>query len=151
MQLVQSADAVALSGLTLHQLKEWCGRRAVVVPDVPGAGRGRHALYSWRTLLALRLLKQLHDNFGIEVGAWAEAIQRCQTLLEGQSFLTLWGAWIVFPSNREARITTDRDIGSGQPHVALSLDSHLEVLAAGLSLPGAPDQLPLFPAMVVRR
>jgi hypothetical protein len=61
MKLVQSSDAARLSGLTSNQLREWCGRRGVVVPDVPPAGRGRLALSSWQTLLALRVLNELHQ------------------------------------------------------------------------------------------
>ena len=34
MSLVQASDAARLSGLTPHQLREWCGRRAVVTAPV---------------------------------------------------------------------------------------------------------------------
>src|ERR1700723_3289720 len=102
MNLVQASDAARLSGLTSHQLREWCGRRSVVSPDVPAAGRGRHALFSWQTIIALRILNELHGRFGVEVSAWRQAIARCQELLRGRAFPSLWGASIVFPSATNA-------------------------------------------------
>ena len=76
MQLIQMSDAAKLSGVTVHQLKEWCARRDILPPDVPGSGRGRHALYSWQTVLAVRLLHELHQRFGVEVGAHDRRIRR---------------------------------------------------------------------------
>jgi hypothetical protein len=44
--MMQSGDGARRSGLTPHQLREWCGRRGVVIPDVPPAGRGHLALFA---------------------------------------------------------------------------------------------------------
>lgn len=149
MQLVQASDALVLSGLTAHQLREWCGRRAIVTPDIPAAGRGRHALFSWQTILALRVLKELHDRFGAEVGSWSEAIGRCQHLLSDKSFPSLWGTFAAFVDTRKAALITDTSELSIGPCLLIPLDPHLEVLATGLALPGPPSQLSLFPAMRV--
>jgi hypothetical protein len=140
---------IALCGLTRHQLREWCGRRAIVVPDVQAAGRGRHALYSWQTILALRLLKQLHDRFGAEVGGWAEAIGECQYLLKERSFPSLWGLCASFADRHTAALISLASEPRSGPSLILPLDPHLEVLASGLALPGPPGQLPLFTAMRV--
>src|ERR1035438_2807585 len=105
MKLFQSSEAIRLSDLTAHQLREWRGRRAVVVPDVPASGRGRHALFSWQTVLSLRVLNELHNRFGVEVAAWRLAIAACQELLRTRSFPSLWGALIMFPSRHEAVLT----------------------------------------------
>jgi hypothetical protein len=151
MQLVQASDAILLSGLTADQLREWCGRRAVVVPDVPAAGRGRHALYSWQTIMALRLLKELHGRFRVEVGSWAGAIGQCRDLLRGRSFPSLWGTSAAFLSTGQAvLIAGASDVGDG-PRLLVPLDPHLEVLASGLDLPGPASQLPLFTALRVGR
>src|SRR5436853_1913347 len=104
MQLVQACDAIRMSGLTPHQLREWCGRRGVVVPDQPAAGRGRHALYSWQTILSLRILKELHDQFCVEVSAWSKAIAECSRLLQRRPFPTLWGAVVLFTGMDHAEL-----------------------------------------------
>ena len=151
MHLVQASDAALLSGLTGHQLREWCGRRALVHPDVPPAGRGRHALYSWQTILALRLLKEMHDRFGAEVGGWAEAMGRCQDLLKERSFPSLWGAAAAFLDTKKALLVARSPELNDRPFLLLPLAPHLEVLASGLALPGPSNQLPLFPVMRVGR
>ncbi|QPF91839.1 MerR family transcriptional regulator [Bradyrhizobium commune] len=150
MDLVQASDAIRLSGLTAHQLREWCGRRAVVAPDVPAAGRGRHALFSWQTILSLRVLNELHDRFGIEIIVWRPAIGHCQKIFRQSSFPALWGTSIVFPSTNDAvlvRASEKLELGA---HVALPLDPHLRALALDKAAP--PElQLPLFAAIEVRR
>jgi hypothetical protein len=148
MQLVQASDGAALSSLTPHQLREWCGRRAVVAPDVPPAGRRRHALYSWQTILALRVLKELHERFGVEVGSWAKAIDGCRHLLKERSFPSLWGVSAAFMDTRTATLITWKSELNG-PCLLIPLNPHLEVLATGLALPGPPSQLSLFPAIRV--
>ena len=129
MKLVQASDAIRLSGLTPHQLREWCGRRGVVVPDVPPAGRGRLALFSWQTLLALSILNELHQRYGVEVGAWTVAIGHLQGLLKGRSFPSLWGGSVVFPTNVEAYLLTRLDLYPKGSCLVVSLDHHLSVLA----------------------
>jgi len=151
MQLVQSSEACGLSGLTLHQVREWCIRRGIVAPDVAPAGPGRHALYSWQTLLVLRVLRHLHDSFSIEVGAWTEAMASLREQLQGRPFPVLWGSGVLFSSTRDASLLwlgTGNEIRLG---LLIALDPHLTVLADGLTLPGPPNQLPLFPAVMVQR
>ena len=148
MNLVQASDAVRLSGLTSHQLREWCGRRAVVSPDVPAAGRGRHALFSWQTIIALRVLNELHDNFGVEVSAWRDAIGHCQKLLRGRAFPSLWGGLFVFPNSTEAILTHEWRTRENAVFI-VALDPHLRILATDTS--ASPDQqLPLFAALAVQ-
>ena len=145
MQLAQASEAVRLSGLTPHQLREWCGRRGVLTPDVPPAGRGRHALYSWHTILALRVLNELQQKFAIEVGAWKVSIGHCQLLLKERSFPSLWGTSVVFRNVSEVELT-DLSLPIEQPYLAVLLDHHLYVLACEGSGP-ADLQLPLFAKM----
>jgi DNA-binding transcriptional MerR regulator len=152
MQLVQSSEACGLTGLTPHQLREWCIRRGIVAPDVQPAGPGRHALYSWQTLLVLRLLRDLHERFAIEVGAWAVAMASLQQQFQGRAFPALWGLAVRFPSAQKATIVRlDANSAEQSPGLQLSLEPHLTVLAAGLTLPGPPSQLSLFSAIVVQR
>jgi hypothetical protein len=149
MQLVQAADASRLAGLTGHQLREWCARRAVVTPDVPGAGRGRHALFSWQTVLALRLLREIHERFGAEVGAWKGAIEELRQLLQGRSFPSLWSTVVAFPDREHARLVDERFVAP-EAALLLPLAPHLEALAHDFAFP-ADQQLPLFAAVGLRR
>lgn len=149
MQLIQASDASRLAGLTSHQLREWCARRLVVTPDVPGAGRGRHALFSWQTVLALRLLRELHERFGAEVGAWKLAIEEFRQLVKGRSFPGLWSTVVIFPDRDHARLADDRPI-SAECFIMLPLAPHLQAIAHDFALPREP-QLPLFSAVGLRR
>ena len=145
MQLMQASDASRLAGLTTHQLREWCARRGIVVPDVPGAGRGRHALFSWQTVLTLRLLRELNVRFGAEVGAWRAALREFRSLVEGRSFPGLWSMVVAFPDREHAWLLEDLSIAS-EALLLLPLAPHLHVIAEDFALPPEP-QLPLFPAM----
>lgn len=149
MQLVQASDAARLSGVTVHQLREWCTRRDILPPDVPGAGRGRHALYSWQTVLAVRLLKELNERFGIEVGAWRGAIQEFRTTINGRSFPTLWRAFAQFSSCHRALLTASPSV-DGEAILTIPLAPHLQAIAQEFSLPSEP-QLPLFPVVGLKQ
>jgi hypothetical protein len=149
MKMMQAADAARLAGLTAHQLREWCARRAIVAPDVPGAGRGRHALFSWPTVLTLRLLRELHERFGAEVGAWKGALGEFRMLVGGRSFPGLWSTLAAFPDRDHARLIEDRSVGA-EAMLLLPLAPHLNAIAQDFALPPEP-QLPLFPAVGLRR
>jgi MerR HTH family regulatory protein len=145
---MQAADAARLAGLTSHQLREWCARRGIVTPDVPGAGRGRHALFSWQTVLALRLLGELNQRFGVEVGAWKGALGEFRALVEGRSYPGLWNALVAFPDCNHARLIDSRPVGS-EALLLLPLSPHLQAIAQDLALP-PESQLTLFPAVGLR-
>jgi hypothetical protein len=149
MQLVQAADASRLAGLTSHQLREWCSRRAILLPDTPGGGRGRHALFSWQTVLTLRLLRELHERFGAEVGAWSEALEECRNLLKGRPFPALWSTYVVFPDRCHAQLVTDLALHEGALLV-LPLELHLHAIAGDFSFP-VQGQLPLLQSVERRR
>ena len=149
MQLIQTADACRLTGLTSHQIREWCARRAILLPDVPGGGRGRHALFSWQTVLALRLLRELNERFGVEVGAWKGALEECRQLLNGRSFPGLWASAAVFSDRHHASLIDDRNF-EGEALLVLPLEPHLQAIADDFAFP--PNaQFPLFRAVELRR
>jgi len=56
-------QASALTGCTAHQLRYW-DTKNLVVPSIQGSGGrpGRRRLYSFRDLVALRVVKSLLDN-----------------------------------------------------------------------------------------
>ena len=151
MRLFQAADALDVTGLTRSQLREWTGRgrRELISPDVDPDGPGRRSLYAWQTLLVLRLLLVLHNDFAAEVGAWAPAVKNLREKLDRVSFPSLWRLSVFFP-NRQTALLVDDVAEIGSAGVILPLESHLTVLATKLSLP-RPNQLSLFPPMAVSR
>lgn len=151
MRLFQSADALEVTGLTRSQLREWTGRgrRELIFPDVGPGGPGRHALYAWQTLLVLRLLLVLQDEFAVEVSAWAPAARDLRQKLDDVSFPTLWHLLAFFP-NRQTALLVDEVSTNGHIGLILPLDSHLAILASKLSFP-RPDQLSLFLPLAVSR
>jgi hypothetical protein len=151
MKLFQAADAIELTGLTRNQLREWTNksRRGFLVADVAPNGPGRHALYSWQTLLVLRLLLSLQSQFAIDVGAWSPVTRKLRQLLENVSFHSLWGMRVVFSNSESVKLSDEPlDVCAGQ--LVLPLDPHLEFIATKLALPH-PGQLSLFAAMVVSK
>lgn len=151
MRFFQSADALKATGLTRSQLREWTGRgrRELIPPDVRPDGPGRHALYAWQTLLVLRLLLVLHNDFAAEVGAWAPAAENLREKLDTASFPRLWHSSVFFP-NRQTALLVDDVSKIADSGLILPLEPQLIVLASRLSLP-RPDQLSLFPVMAVSR
>lgn len=148
MQLYQTADTLKLTGLTKSQLREWCSVRNLVPADILPNGPGRHALFSWQTALALRLLKAIHDDWAGEVASWAEPIRTFRAAIEHVPFPSLWGAVLRFDKNRCPTIYRPSTTVIDGPTLVLPLDPHLLVLATSLAIP-PPDQLHLFPAMAV--
>lgn len=149
MKYFQAADVVDLTGLSMSQLREWssCRRRNLIPADVAAAGPGRHALFSWQTVLALRLLRQLRDDFAVEIGAWAPGIVVLRDNLQAISFPSLWGKILTFRTKASPVLLAAQtlDIQTG---VLIPLDPHLLPIATKLSLP-PPDQLFLFPVHAV--
>lgn len=144
VRLFRSAVALEATGLTRSQLREWTGRgrRDLISPDVSPGGPGRHALYTWQSLLVLRLLLVLRNDFAAEVGAWAPAAKDLREKLNNTSFPSLWHLSVFFP-NRETAVLIDEITAIVDSGLLLPLEPHLTVLASKLSLP-RPVQLSLF-------
>jgi hypothetical protein len=149
MQLIQVSDASRLAGVTVHQLREWCARRDILSPDVPGAGRGRHALFSWQTVLAVRILHELNRRFGIEVGAWRGAIREFRVIVDGRPFPVLQRAFVQFPDSDHALLTASPST-DGDTMLTVPLAPHLQAIAQDFALPPEP-QMSLFPAIGLKR
>lgn len=149
MKPFQASDVTELTGLTRHQLREWSARdrRDLVRADFEGDGPGRRALFTWQTVLALRLLKTLHTDFAVEISAWAPGMNRLRQEVERISFPCLWGSLVYFASRENPEL-----IYGPQPAplagIVVPLDPHLAVIATKLSLT-MPDQLFLFPTVAV--
>lgn len=142
----QASDVRALTGLSPSQLREWTSRRGIIPVDEPARGRGKHARYAWNTVLALRVLVELHSTFGVEIAAWANLGTRLRDSLAGTSPIGLYGKCLQIRGSDFDIIATPL----GTPvnaTITVPLDSHLEVLAVGLGVPLPPAQLSLFSAV----
>ena len=150
VRMFQAADVVLLTGLTVSQLREWSSsrRRNLIPADVDAAGPGRHALYSWQTILVLRVLRELRDDFAVDLGAWAPGMVELREQLQGLSFPSLWGTLLTFPSKHSPPLLSAQTpvFSTG---LVIPLDPHLLPIATKLSLP-SPDQLFLFPVVGVK-
>ena len=149
VKLFQAADVVELTGLSANQLREWSSprRRNLIPADVGADGPGRHALYSWQSVLVLRLLRELRDDFSVEIGGWAPRMVELRQELKGVSFPSLWGRILTFSSKYPPVLLSvqTREIPTG---LVIALDPHLLPIARRLSVP-PPDQLFLFPVHAV--
>lgn len=150
MRLFQNADVIALTGLSKSQLREWTGRgrRELLQPDVEASGPGRHALYTWQTVLVLRVLLALHRDYAAEVGAWAPAARMFRERLETAPFLSLRHLSAIFLSRSRMIIAEATDVSVRSGGIVVPLSPHLTELAERLPLPQS-DQLPLFPPTAV--
>jgi hypothetical protein len=149
--LVQAADATKLTGLSSNQLREWCGRREILEPDIAPSGPGRHALYGWQTLLVLRVLLVLQEEFGVEVVAWAKAARRFRKLVDKRSFPSLTTAWVFFADCNQAVLLESIKRGSRvDAGLLLPLKPHLDVLATAFASQG-DSQMQLLRPMAVTR
>ena len=145
--MFQTADVAELTGLSRGKVREWSIRRDLIPPDVKPHGPGRHALYSWETVVVLRVLKEVHDRFAGELKAWAEGMVALRTELQDVPFPSLWGLVVHFRrSNTPVLVSAiDRELLAG---MILPLDPHLRALASRLSV-HEPEQRTLFPAVAL--
>jgi hypothetical protein len=100
--------------------------------------------------LVLRVLRSLHTDFAMEVAAWAPAAKELRAKLDGVSFPSLWRCLAYFPDRKTGRLIDNISEVDASGGIIVPLEPHLGVLATRLSLP-RPQQLPLFPPMVVSR
>lgn len=149
MKISQAADVTYLTDLTSRQLREWSSRdrRNLVPIDVEPSGAGQHALYSWQTILVLRLLKRLYVDFAVKIGVGAHGVVEFRKKLENVSFLSLWGALLYLESRCNLELVSVRTVMPLSGAVLL-LDPHLRPIATKLAN-CPPDQLFLFPTAVV--
>src|SRR5687767_7809507 len=119
---VQAGAAARIAGITDHQLKEWCTRRALLPPDVPARGKGNHALFGWRSLLALRLLAVIHHEFGGTVTHWGPLLDKFRGQIEGTSFPSLFGKFALYDGERIKVV--DRVVATAFSSLTLPLEEH---------------------------
>lgn len=148
--MFQSSYVEELTGLTRSQLREWCrrDRRDILIPDVAPRGPGRNALYHWRTVLVLRLLKQLRDEFGVELSAWAGSMRMLRTDLDALAFQGLWDRCCLFKNAETVRLVGRFSMTQETAGLVIPLEPHLMVIATKLQNE-LPPQTNLFPTLAV--
>lgn len=124
-----------LTGLSTVKLREWTSRRALIPADVPAPKRGAPALYSWHTVLVLRLAIVLRDTFHVELTSQKALFDRLRAELHEQSFAALAGKSLVIAGDGQWRII---EPGRLPRHthdcLILGLDPHLTVVGEAFAV-----------------
>jgi len=150
--LIQSKQVLKLTGLTADQLRDWTHRRALIEPDLKPRGPGTRALYSWQTVLILRLAAVLRDRFHVELQAHRELFSALRAGLAGISFPALQGCLLAIYDMRRCEIVATNNAvlsAVSEDVVLLRLNPHLDVLSAHFDPQEPALQLPLFRAVQV--
>lgn len=152
MQMIGSADARAIAGLTHNRLREWTGRRGLVEPDIPARGKGTQARFSWRTLLILRLAKSLQDDLGVELSAHKQNLKGIQNALQGESLQALWKKAAVFSLTHGPSLVQETDLLASpqKAMIVMMLQPHLRDIVKAFGVAEPTMQLPLFPVSSIR-
>lgn len=150
-QLVMAAQVQRLTGLTPDQLREWTHRRRLIKPDSEPHGPGSRALYSWQTVLLLRLAVVLKESFHVELQAHCDLFDALSKALTHRPFHSLGGCALIIYSDMQFDITDVSEFQAGTlDSLILRLDPHLDVLSSNFDLVEPMVQFPLFAVAGVR-
>jgi hypothetical protein len=151
--MIPAGRVQTLTGLTANQLREWSHRRDLIPPDVEAGGPGRPALYSWQTVLLLRIAVVLRERFRIELQAHKDLLHALHELLSGVPFPALRGGILALRAMEHGELLSEgmARVGVGDPDTLfLHLDPHLDVLEVEFEPQDPSGQLPLFRAVRIR-
>lgn len=154
MRLVSTPIARQLTGLSADKIREWTSRRALVPADVRPKQKGSPAMFSWKTILILRLAVLLQSKFGLELEVHKTSLEALRKYLLNQSFIALWGKRLALDAEGAWHLLDGDAALPNSDLVLLLLDPHLRVLQHGFSLPGedvSRQQLDLFALPNLRR
>lgn len=96
--------------------------------------KGSPAKFSWQTILVLRIAVLLRERFNIELQAHKPSFSQLRRDLHDQSFIALWGHWLVLRPNDWSLVEEGAPLPLGDI-LLVQLDPHLEVLRDGFALP----------------
>lgn len=155
MRYATTALVSSLTGLSTTQLREWTNRRALVPADVPPAGKGSSAKFTWQTVLIIFVAMTLKSRFHLELQAHRGLFSDLGHALRQASFVGLWDKKLMVAAHgRWALVDASNTIDDENDALYIQLNPHLEKLATGFALPShasIPGQLDLFPAQAVER
>jgi hypothetical protein len=89
MRLLQAGEVQKLTGLSSDQLREWTSRRGLIEADAKPSGPGTRALFSWQTVLLLRIAVVLKERFHIELQSQKSLFSALSVVLGKASFPAL--------------------------------------------------------------
>jgi hypothetical protein len=152
VRLIGSRDVLKLTGLSADQLREWTVRRGLIHADIPASRQGQQAQFGWQTVLLLRLAVVMRSRFHIELQVHRDLLAHARGLLNGRSFPGLWGHRLaIFGLERCELIGPGDVLAVNEDVILLGLNTHLETLSQGFGVSEPIAQLPLFPAVGLRR
>lgn len=152
VRLIGSRDVLKLTGLSADQLREWTVRRGLIHRDIPASRQGQQAQFGWQTVLLLRLAVVLRSRFHVELQVHRDLLLRSRELLTGRSFPGLWNHRLaIFGLEGCALFGGNEALPTDQDVILLQLNGHLEALSQGFGVSEPIAQLPLFPAIGLRR
>lgn len=150
--MIPAGRVQILTDLSADQLREWSQRRGLIMPDVAGQGPGRPALYSWQTVLLLRVAVVLRTRFRIELQGHKALLLALRDLLAGVSFPALRGCVLALRSMDHGELLSDTSalVSLGEHDtLIIRLDPHLDILQREFAPQDPSGQLPLFRAVRV--
>jgi hypothetical protein len=152
VRLIGSRDVLRLTGLSADPLREWTVRRGLIHPDVPASRQGQQAQFGWQTVLLLRLAVVMRSRFHVELQVHRDLLGRARVLLSGRSFPSLWGNRLaIFGLERCELLSSGDAVPMEEDVILLGVNAHLEALSQGFGVCEPIAQLPLFPAVGLRR
>lgn len=152
VRLIGSRDVLKLTGLSADQLREWTVRRGLIHPDIPASRQGQQAQFGWQTVLLLRLAVVMRSRFHVELQVHRDLLLRAREMLNGRSFPGLWNHRLaIFGLESCALLSASDPLPGDQDAILLRLNDHLEALSQGFGVSESIAQLPLFPAVGLRR
>lgn len=151
MRLIRAAAVQALTGLTSDQLREWTSRRHLIAPDEKPSGPGSRALYSWQTVLLLRLAVVLREKFHVELTSHKSLFLGLAKMLKNYSFPALYDSILVIMPGGEFRLYQCREYsGVSCDALVINMNPHLEILSSEFQPANELHQFHLFPAIAVK-
>ena len=152
MAYATTSTVCRLTGLSTIQLREWTNRRALIPADIPPAGKGSPARFSWQSVLIIQVAVVLRKRFHIELQSHRTLFTDLKTALDKSSFVALWDMVLVIRSEGDWELAP---IGRAlhDDAIVVHLNPHLEILASDFAMV-EPDrshgQLSLFPVQEVK-
>jgi DNA-binding transcriptional MerR regulator len=150
-RLIAAGEVQKLTGLSADQLREWTNRRGLIKPDVQPHGPGSKALYSWQTVLLLRLAIVFKDTFHIELQAQRDLFAALAQRFAKRPIHALRGSALILQAEAHYDIVPLSDLRTVEADsLVIRLDPHLDALSTDFGMMEPTAQLPLFAAVAVR-
>ena len=149
--MIQAKQVLQLTGLSSNQLREWTSRRGLIKPDVQPSGPGTLALFSWHTVLVLRLAVEMRDVFRMELQAQRKVLDGLTQRLTKVSFPSLLGCRLVcYGGGDWVLLRPGENPDSERDFILFRLDPHLEFIGTEFAVAEPSKQISLFPVARVK-